>query len=152
MGAKKRTARRAPARPPARSKRTQPETLRLRSADAGFTVDDVERSVAWYRDTLGFTVVERWEEQGRVVGATLKAGRVRLMIGQDDWKKGRDRVKGEGFRLFCQTVQDVDALAARFKANGATLTHEPTNQPWGVRDFGVTDPDGFKLTIYSSLP
>ena len=69
------------------------------------------------------------------------------MIGQDDWKKGRDRKKGEGFRVFCTTTKNVDVLADRIKAKGGRLDQEPKDQPWGVRDFSVTDPDGFKITI-----
>jgi uncharacterized glyoxalase superfamily protein PhnB len=71
------------------------------------------------------------------------------MLGQDDWKKGRDRVKGEGFRIYCKTAQDVDRLAAQVKARGGKLTQEPRDEPWGTRDFAVVDPDGFKITIGS---
>jgi uncharacterized glyoxalase superfamily protein PhnB len=70
------------------------------------------------------------------------------MVGQDDWKKGRDRVKGEGFRIYCGTTQDVDALARQIKARGGKLDSEPADQPWGGRDFSLSDPDGFKITIY----
>ena len=150
--AKKRTtaaARRKPAarRKAARPVRTQPETLRLRGATPSFTVSDVEKSLAWYRDVLGFAVSERWESGGKLAGVEIVAGTVTFMLGQDDWKKGRDRVKGEGFRIYCNTVQDVDALAKRIKAHGGTLAQEPADQPWGWRDFSVVDPDGFKITI-----
>jgi catechol 2,3-dioxygenase-like lactoylglutathione lyase family enzyme len=128
-------------------RRKQPETLRLRTATPSFTVNDVEKSLAWYRDVLGFTVGEKWVREGKLEGAEIKAGKVWFIIGQDDWAKGRDRKKGEGFRMYCTTVQDVDRLAALYKSRGATLTHEPRTQPWGVRDFGVIDPDGFKITI-----
>jgi uncharacterized glyoxalase superfamily protein PhnB len=69
------------------------------------------------------------------------------MIGQDDWQKGRDRKKGEGFRIYCTTTQDVDVLAAAIKKRGGRLDSEPVDQPWGSRDFSLTDPDGFKITI-----
>ncbi len=81
------------------------------------------------------------------MGVSLKAGDVTFMIGQDDWKKGRDRKKGEGFRLYCTTKRDVDALARGIKARGGRLDSEPTDSPWGSRDFSLTDPDGFKITI-----
>jgi uncharacterized glyoxalase superfamily protein PhnB len=32
------------------------------------------------------------------------------------------------------------------------LTQPPMDQSWGVRDFAVTDPDGFKIFISTSLP
>ncbi|MGZ6988071.1 MAG: VOC family protein [Thermoanaerobaculia bacterium] len=121
--------------------------LRMSEASPGFTVNDLEKSLAWYRDVVGFVVEERWEQDGKLMGVSLKAGSVTFMIGQDDWKKGRDRKKGEGFRLYCTTTQDVDALAAGIVARGGKLDQEPRDQPWGSRDFAMTDPDGFKITI-----
>ncbi len=127
--------------------RQQPESLRFQSAAPGFTVNDVAKSLVFYRDVLGFTVKDRWEQDGKLLGVELVAGSVTFMIGQDDWKKGRDRVKGEGFRIYCKTLQDVDRLAEQIKARGVTLLQEPRDQPWGMRDFAVSDPDGFKITI-----
>jgi uncharacterized glyoxalase superfamily protein PhnB len=143
--AAKRTARTAARRP----KRKKPETLRMRSAAPSFTVGDIEKSLAWYRDVMGFVVSDRWEGAGKLMGVEMLAGSVFFMLSQDDWKKGRDRVKGEGFRLYCTTAQDVDALARQIQARGGRLDQEPRDQPWGTRDFAVADPDGFKITIAS---
>ena len=140
-------AARKTARPAARPQRQQPETLRLRAATPGYTVNDIHRSLAWYQNVLGCIVVERWEREGQLHGATLRAGAVDFYLGQDDWKLGRDRVKGAGFRIYCTTSQDIDALAAAIKARGGTLIHEPQDEPWGERDFAIADPDGFKITI-----
>lgn len=129
------------------ARRQRPETLRLARAGMGYTVADIERSLAWYRDVLGCFVKERWEHEGRLMGAEMVAGAVTFYLGQDDWKKGRDRIKGQGCRLYCTTGQDLDALAASIKAKGWALEQEPTDQPWGWRDFSVVDPDGFKITI-----
>jgi uncharacterized glyoxalase superfamily protein PhnB len=98
---------------------------------------------------LGFVEKERWEQDGVLRGIELVAGRVSFWLSQDDWKKGRDRVKGQGFRLYCGTAQDVDALAALIKTRGGRLAEGPKDQPWGGRDFSVVDPDGFALTIAS---
>jgi uncharacterized glyoxalase superfamily protein PhnB len=126
--------------------------LALRSASPSFTVNDLEKSLGWYRDVLGFGVEETWKnDDGKVMGISLKAGDVSFMIGQDDWQKGRDRKKGEGFRIYCETRKNVDELAKRIEAKGGRLDSGPTNQPWGVRDISVTDPDGFKITIARSL-
>jgi catechol 2,3-dioxygenase-like lactoylglutathione lyase family enzyme len=127
--------------------RRQPETLRLRSASPSFTVNDLQKSLAFYRDVLGFTEGEHWERDGTLHGVELVAGRVSLFLAQDDWQKGRDRVKGQGFRVYCDTVQDIDALARRIQERGGTLAEEPKDRPWGGRDFAVADPDGFKITI-----
>jgi lactoylglutathione lyase len=141
----------ASAKAAARKTRRQPESLRLRSAGPSLTVNDLDRSLAFYRDVLGFTPKERWEDAGVLKGVELVAGAVSFWLAQDDWKKGRDRVKGLGFRMYCGTTQDVDALAARVRAAGASLAEEPKDQPWGGRDFAVRDPDGFLISISSGI-
>ena len=148
-----------PAARAAGAKRTQPdrrgnkpfEKLRLRSIAPSFTVDDLEKSLAFYEGVLGFHVKERWVHEGKLAGVELVAGVASLYIGQDDWKKGRNRVKGDGFRVYCTTVQDIDALAAQIKARGGQLLEEPKTQAWGTRDFAVADPDGFKITFSSDM-
>jgi len=138
---KKASAKKAKAAP------AKADSLKMSEVSPSFTVNDLNRSLAWYRDVLGFKTDERWEQDGKLMGVSLKAGGVTLMIAQDDWKKGRDRKKGEGFRLYCATKQNVDALAKKIEARGGKLDSPPTDQPWGTRDFGLTDPDGFKITI-----
>ena len=121
--------------------------LALVSVAPSYTVDNIGRSLAWYRDVMGFAVGKRWEEKGELLGVELQAGPVVFMIGQDDWNKGRHRVKGAGFRIYCDTAQDVDQLADGIKARGGTLQQEPRDEEWGGRAFTVQDPDGFKITI-----
>jgi catechol 2,3-dioxygenase-like lactoylglutathione lyase family enzyme len=136
----------ARARSSGQSKRQQPESLRLRSITPTYTVNDIEASVAWYRDGLGFFVGERWEEGGRLQGAMLKAGACEFGLSQDDFTKGRDRVKGVGFRLWCNTTQNVDALAERLRGFGGTITEEPGTR-MDAYSFTAQDPDGFKITF-----
>jgi uncharacterized glyoxalase superfamily protein PhnB len=134
-------------RPASRPERQQPESLRLRSMAASFTVSDLDKSVAWYRDVLGFIVGQRWEQEGQVRGIQMKAGSCDIMLGQDDFAKGRDRQKGDGFRLWVATVQDITAIATRIKEKGWTLDREPAETPWGDWAFALSDPDGFKITV-----
>jgi uncharacterized glyoxalase superfamily protein PhnB len=130
--------------------KTSGKGLALTSAGPSFTVDSVEKSLAWYTDVMGFTIGQRWEQQGQLLGAELKAGSVTFMISQDDWSKGKDRIKGAAFRLYCETNQDIDQLAQGVKSRGGTLTVEPTSE-YGARYFTVQDPDGFKITISKEL-
>jgi len=132
--------------------RTDGSALGLSSASPSLTVGDLQKSLDWYRDVLGFKVGETWKDgAGKPIGAELKAGEVTFWIGQDDWKKGRDRKKGEGFRMFCMTKKSVDDIAKRVASRGGQLDHGPTDQEWGVREIALTDPDGFKITIAKNL-
>jgi lactoylglutathione lyase len=139
------------AAPGASERRAQPESFRGRALSASLTVNDLQKSLAWYRDVVGFTVDNQYEREGKVMAIALKAGDVRILIGQDDGAKGWDRAKGEGFSMMITTVQDVDELAKRIQQRGGTLEMEPTDMPWGARAFRVKDPDGFKIAISSPV-
>lgn len=49
-----------------------------------FTVDDLQRSIVFY-EALGFTVDERWEDNGRLLGVMMRAGKIQIGLNQDDW-------------------------------------------------------------------
>jgi catechol 2,3-dioxygenase-like lactoylglutathione lyase family enzyme len=112
----------------------------------GFTANDAAASIKWYCDVLGFTVKERWEHEGQFRGAQIASGAVTINIGQDDWKLGRDRVKGQGSRMYIMTGPGIDEYAEAIKARGGRLDHEPQDG-WGMRSFSINDPDGVKLTF-----
>lgn len=128
------------------TRRRQPETLRLRAVMPVLTVTDVERSIAWYRDILGFVVGEEARRDGRLVAAQLKAGKVRFLLEQDP-RPNRPRARGEGIRLYCATRQDIDRLAILIQERGGTLAEAPGSAHEG-RDFTVVDPDGFTISIH----
>ena len=120
--------------------------LRATAISPSITVNDLDASIRFYQG-LGFGIDERWENEGRLVGVMMRAGQAMIGLSQDDWQKGRDRVKGVGLRLYLATEQDIDQLAERAKAAGVRLDAEAHDAPWGSRVFEVTDPDGFKLTV-----
>jgi uncharacterized glyoxalase superfamily protein PhnB len=130
---------------------TTQETLQISAIHPSLTVDDLQKSIAFY-EGLGFTISERWEDKGTLLGVTMRAGKTEIGVSQDDWKKGRDRKKGIGVRLSLSTTQNIDELAARAKSAGITLKSEPHDTEWESRAFEVTDPSGFLLTIYSEKP
>ena len=128
----------------------KPRSSALASIVAGFTANDAAASIKWYCDVLGFKVIERWEHEGRFLGAQIGSGGVVINLGQDDWKQGRDRVKGQGTRLYIMMGPDVDGYAKAIKARGGTLAEEPRTD-WGMRAFSINDPDGFKLSFMTEV-
>ena len=121
-------------------------TLQARMMPA-MTANDLQASLRFYTEGLGFSINERMEKDGKLEGVMLQAGDAHLGISQDDFAKGRDRKKGIGFRLYFETSQDIEALARKAKDAGIKIDEGPAPQPWGPVGFTVTDPDGFKLTI-----
>jgi lactoylglutathione lyase len=124
------------------------EPLSAQSLQASLTADDLPRSVAWYRDVLGFTISREFERDGRPFATSLHAGSVKILVTQDDGSKGLGRKKGEGSSLQLTTAQDIDKLAAWARQAGATLDTEPADI-MGARVFRLRDPDGFRWVVSS---
>jgi uncharacterized glyoxalase superfamily protein PhnB len=127
---------------------TTQEALQISAIVPTLTVDDLHKSITFY-EGLGFTIDERWEDKGTLLGVMMRAGKSQIGLNQDDWKKGRDRKKGIGVRLSIETPQNVDDIANRAKSAGITLKSEPQDTEWKSRAFEVIDPSGFLLTIFS---
>jgi hypothetical protein len=52
---------------------TTQEALQISAIVPSFTVDDLQKSMTFY-EALGFTVEERWEDKGTLLGVMLRAG------------------------------------------------------------------------------
>lgn len=128
-------------------RRRFPEALRLRGISPALTVDDLAKSLEFYVGGLGFTIKDRWEREGKLSGVMLVAGRCEIGLSQDDWAKGRDRVKGVGISLYAETGQSLELIAALAKEHGI-VPDGPKLAPWGDRILEFRDPDGYKLTLF----
>jgi len=125
-------------------------TLQAKTISPSLTVNDLQQSIKFF-EGLGFAVEDRWEEQGKLLGVMLRAGDASIGLSQDDWKKGRDRQKGVGMRLYIGTKQNIDQIASRAKTTGIKLDSEPHDTEWKTRAFDITEPSGFKITISSEV-
>jgi uncharacterized glyoxalase superfamily protein PhnB len=127
--------------------------LNATTLGCSITCKDLAASLRFYGDVLGFAVAQTFEHEGKVVGAIISAGDIRIVLNQDDGKLGWDRIKGQGFYLQINVpaYADVDAAAARIKAASGTLLSEPADRPWGARMFQFKDLDGFKLGMSTPL-
>ena len=126
----------------------QQNSLQGKSVMPSLTVNNLQESLNFFT-ALGFEVEDRWENDGVLMGLMLKGGNARLGLSQDDGKKGANRTKGVGVRLYIEADGDMNAVAARAKAAGVTLTKEPYDTEWGTRAFEATEPSGFLFTISS---
>ncbi|MFL5614005.1 MAG: VOC family protein [Gemmatimonadaceae bacterium] len=129
------------------AQRRDPETFRARAITASLAVKDLDKSLTWYRDKIGFYVEEKIQRAGKLAAVALKAGDVRILISQDDGGSGWDRVKGAGFTLHFTTAQDVGGLAEAIQSRGGFFELEGSAS--GGRVLRLRDPDGFKLVITS---
>ena len=69
------------------------------SLGCSITCKDLEASIRFYREAIGFAVAQTYQHEGKVVAAVVAAGDCRIVLNQDDGKLGWDRIKGQGFYL-----------------------------------------------------
>lgn len=106
-------------------------------------VTDLDAALRFYVDVLGFAESFRFGEPPAYAG--VNAGGHELHINLEREHAGR----GE----FYLAVDDgIDELYARVQERGATIDIELKDQPYGMRDFSVRDPDGNFLTLGQTLP
>ena len=106
-------------------------TIHATNLGCSITCKDLEASIRFYRDGIGFGVAQTYERDGKVATAIVTAGDCRLVLNQDDGKLGWDRVKGQGFFLQINVAApaDVDAAAVRIATAGGTLIYQPADRP-----------------------
>jgi catechol 2,3-dioxygenase-like lactoylglutathione lyase family enzyme len=99
---------------------------------------DFARSLAFYRDVLGWTVVNDWEDRGAGRGAVLSGGGIRLVLSERDWG---NTGAGDARPELHLDIHDIDG---RFEAipKGEHVVAPPQPTQWGTRWFVVRDPDG----------
>lgn len=112
-------------------------------------VDDLDRSIAFYREMIGLQVKLQDQGYAELVTEGTKFGlfaRAKLpeLIGR------HARAGGPGGEI-AFLVEDVDAEAARLRAAGAEILLGPTDRPWGHRTLHLLDPDGFVVELAQEI-
>jgi lactoylglutathione lyase len=108
------------------------------------TTPDLERSLGFYRDLLDGEVEYQFPPEGQAIYVGLNVGTSHLGIAQD-----QEAVAGAGGQRFALWVyaESCDEAVERLRAGGATITEEPTDQPWGERVARALDPDGNQVIV-----
>jgi catechol 2,3-dioxygenase-like lactoylglutathione lyase family enzyme len=106
-----------------------------------FRVADLARSIAFYRDALGFDLEFSYE--GFYASVRREACHVHLQCAPP---APRDQAEFERTEHLdaCVIVEGIEDLAARFAAAGAPLSVPLRRMPYGA-EFYVRDPDGYVL-------
>jgi catechol 2,3-dioxygenase-like lactoylglutathione lyase family enzyme len=118
-------------------------------AFAQVPVCDIDPSVAWYRDVLGFGVDYVYGDPPFY--AQLRQNTVAFNLRRtSDRRWARPPVDEELLAVRIE-VGDVKALYLQVRANGAELHQTLRTEPWGQRTFVVCDPDGNLLSFGSHM-
>jgi len=148
-------------RGPHLAKRTAVEQARLPEKKASAPVDsegkltfnhamiyvkDVERGLRFYRDLLGFKLIEDFRYEGTPVYARMRAPGGDGTIALHQAGPGSS-VSSDGVRLYFE-VRDLDDFCRKLQQKGFYITQLPRMMPWGWRHAYLNDPEGHEISLY----
>jgi catechol 2,3-dioxygenase-like lactoylglutathione lyase family enzyme len=118
-------------------------------------VHEPDTALAFYRDTLGLELrndVAREDFRWITVGAPSQPG---VGIVLTNYLNGSPADSDAVAALVAKGAlngvhfhsDDLDAAFEKVRAAGAEIVQEPTDQPWGTRDFALRDPSGNLIRI-----
>ena len=120
--------------------------------------DDPDASLAFYRETLGFEVRKdvgynglRWLTVGPSdqpqTSIVLYPPGADPGITDEERRTIEDMMAKGTFASLLLATKDVDGTFEKLQATDIDIVQEPTDQPYGIRDFAVRDPAGNLLRI-----
>lgn len=115
-----------------------------------FNVTDMEASMRFYVDGLGFVPTIKWEPEGRLRWCWLELGSAAIML-QQYWRDGRPGGAppgplGQGVSI-CFMCADALAIYRELTSRGVAATRPFVGN--GLWVTSVTDPDGYRLEFES---
>jgi catechol 2,3-dioxygenase-like lactoylglutathione lyase family enzyme len=109
-------------------------------------VKEVPRALAFYRELLGFKLIEEFKHDGISLYARLHApggeGTIALHLAGPGTP-----MASEGVRLYFE-VRDLDGFCRKLQTKGFYITQMPRVMPWGWRHAYLNDPDGHEISLY----
>jgi catechol 2,3-dioxygenase-like lactoylglutathione lyase family enzyme len=121
----------------------------LKSLTPNLIVSNVERSMAFYRDVLGFTVVTTVPDASPFVFAIVQSGPVQIFLNAPEpayaeYPPLKDRPLGGTLTLFVD-VHDIHRVHEELRDKVKVVM--PLEHKWyGVTEFAFEDPDGYLIT------
>jgi catechol 2,3-dioxygenase-like lactoylglutathione lyase family enzyme len=118
-------------------------------------VADVDRSIAFYRDVLGFSVVTTVPDQSPFVFAIVQNGSVAINLNArsaavEEYPAFGERPIGGTLTLFIDVVGIDDAWASLRERVPIVM---PFEKKWyGLTEFAFEDPDGYVITFAERTP
>ena len=115
-------------------------------------VSEMERSLQFYCELLGFSVSYRWPAEGLSTFVFLKLPPLGLGLATANETGGRVKLPAERAQFeLCVYVDDVDEAVKQLTAHGVVQLRAPESRPWGERNVYVADPDGYPIQITAAL-
>lgn len=132
----------------------------VQHADPHIRVKDVARAAEWYSRMLGLTVEMAMPDKKAPTFVRLgnEAGVAMMISNGGDPMKGKPPTKLVSQAISARKAQrvvdiyyrvdtDIKKLYSSVKRKGAKISQELTEQPYGMLEFAMKDPDGYTVNV-----
>jgi len=121
-------------------------TAKLTSHSPVLLVKNVTESVKWYVEKCGFTIDSVYGDPPYY--AIIQRDGNHLMFALCDEKKIIPNWKSaEKISNVYFWTDNAEELYKEFKESGATIDWDLCIQPYGIKEFGINDPDGYDIAF-----
>ena len=104
-------------------------------------VRDLKVSMRYYMDVLGFSRdpidADGW--------SFLTRDNFRVMLGECPEEEPAGDLGNHSYFAYWN-IEGIDQFYQEVAARGAMVTSRPADRPWGLREFGLSTPDGHRIT------
>lgn len=122
---------------------TEPVKVRITSFAPQFLVDDLDRSIAYYKK-IGFAFGDPWD--GFYAIGLLDGLELHLKKAPKNPSEPQPRRDSEHLDASAG-VDGIEAFHDRCLANGITIVKPLADTAWGTKDFYIEDPDGHIISF-----
>ena len=129
-------------------------TVALKKLTPNLMVEDVNETVTFYQDVLGFALLASVPEEGQFNWAMMQHDAVEIMFQSrasltEDVPLFKDKAIGGSLTLYID-VEDIKGLYGQVQ-NRVTILHEMTTTSYGTREFTIQDCNGYVLTFAQAV-
>jgi catechol 2,3-dioxygenase-like lactoylglutathione lyase family enzyme len=117
---------------------------RLTSLAPQFLVDNLNRSIDYYRDRLGFTFGQPWDgfyAIGKKDGLELHLKEAPKNPAERKYRRDNEHLDAAA------GVQGIEQFYNQCIKAGAKIIRPLAPTPWGTKDFYIEDPDGYIISF-----
>lgn len=114
---------------------------RIVASRSVLAVRDLQASTRFYIDVLGFQR-DFGDDDGS--WSFLSRDAFKVMLGECPDVTPASELGDHSYVAYL-IVEGVDQLHEEFARRGAQVIAPPTDEPWGLREFGIRTPDGHRI-------
>jgi PhnB protein len=133
-------------------RRISQQEKRVKRISPVLTVHDIDATIAFYRDVLGFPEASAVRgPDGKPVHGMARSGAVALGFAPAGDCPHCVPPWGNGVELYIEVEGDIDQYRDTVVRAGASVVTDLQTQFWGDRTFTIADPNGYHLTFYQTV-